>query len=169
MDPGKAAPVAFIEDSRLFATVDQEGKTVDHGQSEILVVLDTDYGAGAEELVSLAGSLRQQLLQTEVNDVQTVRSGELPDGAKAAGAVEWGALLITLAKSKHVIEGVVGTLTAWVQRNQGTQAHLKVGPCDIDLKGMQLDQEAIQRMLETCLEERSRDETPATASGPAEE
>lgn len=141
-----------------------------YGENEILVLLDTDYGAGAEELASLAGSLRQQLLQTDVNDVHTVRSGELPEGAKAAGAVEWGALLITLAKSKHVIAGVVTALTTWIQRNQGTQAHLKVGPCDIDLKGMQLDQEAIQRMLETCLEERNKDEArSATASGPSEE
>lgn len=141
-----------------------------HGANEILLLLDTDYGAGAEELASLTGNLRQQLLQTEVNDVHTVRSGELPEGAKAAGAVEWGALLITLAKSKHVIAGVVAALTTWIQRNQGTQAHLKVGPCDIDLKGMQLDQEAIQRMLEACLEERARDETQSTtASGPAEE
>lgn len=142
---------------------------MDDSQNEILVLLDTDYGADVEELASLATSLRQQLLQTEATDVQTVRSGELPEGAKAAGAVEWGALLITLAKSKHVISGVVGALTAWIQRNQGAQAQLKVGPCDIDLKGMQIDQEAIQRMLETCLEQRVRDDAPpATAGGPAE-
>lgn len=143
---------------------------MEHKQSKILVVLDTDYGADAEELASLAGSLRQQLLLTEAADVQTVRSGDLPEGAKAAGAVEWGALLITLAKSKEVMTGVVGALTAWIQRNQGTQAQLKVGPCDIDLKGIQIDQEAIQRMLETCLEQQAKDgPRPATASGPAEE
>lgn len=137
------------------------------GDNEILVVLDTDYGADAEELASLAGSLRQQLLLTEASDVQTVRSGALPEGAKAAGAVEWGALLITMVKSKHVISGVVGALTAWIQRNQGTQARLQVGPCDIDLKEMQVDQEAIQRMLErmleTCLEQPATDEGPPAA------
>lgn len=141
-----------------------------HRDNEILLLLDTDYGAGAEELAALAGSLRQQLLQTEVTDVQTVRHGELPTGAKAAGAVEWGALLITLAKSRHVLEGIVGTLTAWIQRNQGTQAQLKVGPCDIQLKGMQIDQAAIQKMLETCLEQQAKGTPPpATADGAPEE
>lgn len=142
---------------------------MDHPDEKILLVLDTDYGADAGELASLAGSLRQQLLRTEVADVQTVRGGELPEGAKAAGAVEWGALLITLAKSRHVLEGVVGTLTAWIQRNQGTQAKLKVGPCDIDLKGMQIDQAAVQKMLETCLEQQAKGDTPPATAGGSQE
>lgn len=127
---------------------------------ELLLTLDTDYGAGADELMSLAQSLRQQLLRTNVEDVKILRQGEAPEGAKAAGVIDWGGLLIALGGSGGVLAGLVGALTSWIKRNQGTKARLKVGSCDIELSGLQFDQAAIQQMLETCLAQTQKDEEP---------
>jgi len=122
---------------------------------ELLVTVSTEYESDAEELVTLTQSLRQQLLETDVQDVRHLQSGATPPGgAKAAAAIDWGSLLVALGTSGGVLTSLVGALVSWVRRNQGASLNLRAGDCEVELRGTGMNLAEIQQVLETCLKER---------------
>ncbi|MFD0269468.1 hypothetical protein ACFVGY_23295 [Streptomyces sp. NPDC127106] len=71
----------------------------------------------AEHLARMAGALRQDLLQLEVDDVTTVSRADPPDGARGVVA-EVGALLVALGPSATLLREVVGAVMDWRQRSR---------------------------------------------------
>jgi hypothetical protein len=126
---------------------------------ELYVTVSTEYESDAEELAMLTQSLRQQLLETDVQDVRPLQSDAAPPGgAKAAAAIDWGALLVALGSSGGVLSGLVGALVSWVRRNQGATLNLRAGDCEVELRGTGMNLAEVQELLETCLKERGTEE-----------
>ncbi len=131
---------------------------------ELLITVEPLDTAAADDtrLEQLTRSLRRELLDTDVAAVQQVSAGELPPGAKAAELLAWQALRMLLDPA--ILSSVLGTLVSWVRRNEGTLLKLGAGDCVVELKGSEVEPEALQKMLEACLQaglERTRLEAQA--------
>jgi hypothetical protein len=83
-------------------------------------------GADAERLATLAGYLRAELLQLDVEDVLPLGAGEVPPGARAIGVSAVGALIVALGKSAESPRSVVSVIGDWLQRGGGTQRMVRL-------------------------------------------
>jgi hypothetical protein len=86
---------------------------------ELLVVLEPETGADAEETDSLGRSLRRELRSLDVDAVAAVAAGEAPAGSKGIDAAAATELLVTLSASGGVLALVVGTVKDWLARRTG--------------------------------------------------
>jgi hypothetical protein len=86
----------------------------------------SEEGADAERLAMLAGYLRAELLQLDVEDVTAPRAGEAPPGARADGVAVVGALLVALGQSAEGLRAVVSVIGGWLRRGQGTRRTVRL-------------------------------------------
>jgi Effector Associated Constant Component 1 len=86
---------------------------------ELLVVLEPETGADAEEIELLGRSLRRELRELDVDDVSAVAAGEAPAGSKGIDAASATELLVTLSASGGVFAMVVATVKDWLARRAG--------------------------------------------------
>jgi hypothetical protein len=118
-------------------------------QHHIVLTVTTDYEADAGEIGDLTQRLRDELLETDVDNVQPVQGEALPEGAKAVGAIDWSSLWITLSESGDVLVGLVGVLSSWIKRNKGTEVTLDLpNQARLTLKSTNVTQENIHEMLQ---------------------
>ena len=94
-----------------------------------------DPSADAPEVERLAGLLREELLDLDVEDVLPQIMGGAPAGAKAIELVELGTLLVTLAKSGGLLSQIAGLVRSWVARNDRLAVSLEVGDAKIVIDG----------------------------------
>lgn len=85
---------------------------------ELSIQLD-EVDADSEWMGALAGFLRQELLQLDVEDVNTLHAGEPPLGARAFDVVAVGGLLVTLGRSVGGLRAVVFAVRKWLARGEG--------------------------------------------------
>jgi len=106
----------------------------------------TEEGADADQLDELTGSLRQELLQLDVDDVTKIAPGESPPGARGLDAVTAGGLLVAVGSAAHGLSAVISVARAWLAR--GGRSHREVR-LDIDGDVLNLSQtsEADQERL----------------------
>lgn len=81
-----------------------------------LRILLTEEEASAEQLAELAGRLRRELLQLDVDDVTPVRSTGAPPGARGWDTAQVGALLVILNQSATALGTVIGAVRRWRDR-----------------------------------------------------
>ena len=86
---------------------------------ELLVVLEPEAGADAEETDLLGRSLRRELRSLDVEEVAARPAGEAPPGSKGIDAASVTELLVTLSASGGVLAMVVGTVKDWLARRSG--------------------------------------------------
>jgi len=86
----------------------------------------SEEGADAERLAVLAGYLRAELLQLDVEDVTAPRVGETPPGARAAGISVVGALLVALGQSAEGLQSVVSVIRHWLDRSGGSRRAVRL-------------------------------------------
>lgn len=103
---------------------------------ELRVRLDED-GADDERLDTLAGYLREELVQLDVEDVTALRTGEPPAGARAIDLVAAGGLLVSLGQSAERLRAVVAAIRGWLGRAGGAQrtVRLEIGGDSLELSG----------------------------------
>lgn len=77
-------------------------------------------GADAERIDTLAGYLREELLQLDVEDVTALRGGEPPEGSRALDIIAVGGLVISLGQSAERLRAVVSAIRRWLARSGGT-------------------------------------------------
>lgn len=82
---------------------------------EVLVALEPDPGADAEEIDRLGRQLRQELRSLDVDDIAPVAGAPAPPGAKGdvASIAQW---LVTLSGTGGVVATVVATVRDWLSR-----------------------------------------------------
>lgn len=97
----------------------------------------SEEGADAEWLAVLAGYLRAELLQLNVEDVSTPQAGEAPPGARVIGAAAVGALLVTLGQSAQGLRSVVSVIGEWLRRGQGPRRTVRL---ELDGDALELGQ-----------------------------
>jgi membrane-associated two-gene conflict system component 1 (EACC1) len=94
---------------------------------------------------SVASKLRNELLELPVADVRLVSAGPPPPGARAAEALEAGALAVALVRSPGVVSSVGQALSAWISSRHGRSAVVQLGADRIELTGISEQDQA--RML----------------------
>ena len=91
------------------------------GQLKVLVALEPEPGADADEAERLGRQVRSQLRELDIDEITAV-AGELPPagakGAEAAALLEW---LITISGSGGVLVTVVATMRDWLARRGGRE------------------------------------------------
>jgi hypothetical protein len=92
---------------------------------QVRVMLSED-DADAEQIEALAGLLRADLLQLEVDDVTSLRTGEAPPGSRGVDVAAVGGLLVTLGQSAHGLATVIGAIRAWLARGQGPRRTVRI-------------------------------------------
>ena len=83
---------------------------------ELLVALQPEAGADAEETDLLSRSLRRELRSLDVDDVTPVPAGAAPHGSKGIDAASATELLVTLSAGGGVFVTVVATIKDWLAR-----------------------------------------------------
>lgn len=78
----------------------------------------SEEGADAERLDGLAGRLRQELLELDVDDVRPLPGAEPPPGSRAFDVVEAGALLVSLGSSVTALRDIVTVVRGWLGRHE---------------------------------------------------
>ncbi len=85
--------------------------------SELRLLL-AEEGADAERLDVLAGFLRDELLQVDVDDVTALRAGEPPPGARAFDVLAIGGLVVGLGRSAGSLRSVVSAVRQWLAHGE---------------------------------------------------
>jgi len=85
---------------------------------EVLVALEPEAGADAEETDRLSRQLGRELRSLDV-DVAPVAAGPAPAGAKGVDAASITQLLVTLGGTGGVIATVIATVRDWLGRRGG--------------------------------------------------
>jgi Effector Associated Constant Component 1 len=85
----------------------------------------SEEGADAEQLDMLTRSLRQELLQLDVEDVTAQRAGSPPPGARGGlDAAQAGGLLVAFGNNVQGLSAVIAAIKAWLAPRRG--AHRRV-------------------------------------------
>ena len=117
------------------------------GILELRVDLRLEPDADAVELEDAALSLRDELLEFDVDAVERPPSGPPPEGAKAVEATILGTLLVEAGKD--VIAAVIGAIQGWVGRGKGRGVKLQLGQDTIEITDPTADDQ--RRLIEAFL------------------
>ncbi len=85
-----------------------------------------DPTADDQELDKLSDSLRQELLELDVDSVSRPAGGQAPDGSKGLDLAAVGALLVALKSSVEVATQVVSAVRSWMRRTKAPTQTLKL-------------------------------------------
>ncbi len=85
-----------------------------------------DPTADDQELIGLSESLRQDLLELDVDSVSRPALGRAPEGSKGLDVAAVGALLVALKSSVEVATQVMTAVRSWMQRTKGSTQTLKL-------------------------------------------
>jgi hypothetical protein len=87
----------------------------------------SEEGADAEQLDELARSLRQELLQLDIEDVTAQRAGNPPPGARGGlDAVQVGGLLVAVGNNAQGLSAVIAAIRAWLARRRGPHRRVRL-------------------------------------------
>lgn len=118
---------------------------------DVLLRVDAGPGADPADHESLAGRLRSELVEHELDPV--LPQSTAPAGAKGPGT-EAGSLLLALAASGGVLTSLVGLVQAWLLRNAGSTVVVEIDGDRVELTGA-TDEER-RRALEVWLAKHER-------------
>ena len=110
-----------------------------------------DPEADRETLDALTRSLRNELLELDVDSVTQPSGGPAPDGSKGLELAALGALLVQVKSTLPVVTAVVTAVRSWLQRGTSTGRTLKVtiDGRTLELSSATADQQ--QRVVEEFL------------------
>jgi hypothetical protein len=108
------------------------------GEQTLALVVHSD-DADDQALDDLAQTLRNQLLQLDVDAVEPLPDGEAPEGSKAIDLVVIGGLLVRFGPD--VANAVANVVKAFVKRDEGRSVTLKVGDREITVQAATAEQQ----------------------------
>jgi len=117
---------------------------------EIGAAQDSD----AEELDRDTGELRAELLELDIDDVQSVEGEAAPAGAKGPASDAVGTLIVTLSDSA-VLVALVGLLKSWVARDRRRTVMIQLGKDKI--KADQVSAEEMTKIIESWMKKHGRE------------
>jgi hypothetical protein len=117
--------------------------------AKLMLTLEGGPETDAETLQQLNQSLRRDLLETDVEAVESAEA-KLPAGAKSGLAIDWNTLIITLVSS-GTLSALIVAIQAWMLRNKECSVTLTFGEDSLTIDGpgpySDEQQEAIDRWL----------------------
>lgn len=115
-------------------------------QRTLRITVDGGAEIALDELESLTGGLRADLLETGLDAVDTPVGAEPPHGAKAGTAGTVGVLIATGVFSASTMKAVASVIQSWLQRSGARSVTLERGEERIVLTGSsQADVDALVR------------------------
>ncbi len=102
----------------------------------LVVHVTADPDADEQELAELTGRLREELLELDVDDVELVRGGEPPAGAKGLDVVQVGELLVSAVTSSHVLSAIVGVVQSWLARARQRSVKIEIDGDVLEVGGL---------------------------------
>lgn len=111
------------------------------GLAELSVELQAGPDTDAEELAQLAGRLRAELLDLDVNAVRQPARGEAPEDAKGAGLLAAAELVVGLVASPEVLASIIGEIRSWLGRNRARSVKLTLGGDALEVSGVTSDEQ----------------------------
>ncbi|MEU6537134.1 hypothetical protein [Streptomyces sp. NPDC047000] len=137
--------------------------TSDGGEHRLHLVLERGEDSDQEELDRLTGRLRDRLLELDVQRVELSRSGRAPDGAKPAGTIALGALVVTTAP--FALRSVVRLLQTWLENRPVRAVTLTVDGDSIEVQAVsRADQ---HRLIEAFIAQHGPTPPPGPEPAPA--
>jgi len=119
-----------------------------------IATLQLHVGAGEDsdtnEVAELTLQLRQELLELDVEAVETAREGHVPEGAKAVEAIAAGGLIISLVKSAGLLNAVVNTVQSWLARRGSRSVKLELDGDVLEVTGISPQQQ--RDLIKTWIE-----------------
>lgn len=103
---------------------------------ELSVELQAGPDADAEELAQLAGRLRAELLDLDVNAVQQPVRGEAPKESKGGGWLATGELMVRLVTSPEVLASIIAGVQSWLRRNSARSVKLTIAGDALEVSGL---------------------------------
>ena len=82
----------------------------------LTLVVESDSDADPAEVDRLVRQLRAELEHVDVEDVEPIGAGAVPEGAKGADPYSIGALLVTLSAAGGVFSLLIETARDWLGR-----------------------------------------------------
>jgi hypothetical protein len=92
--------------------------------------------AGAAELDELAGQLREQLLELDIERADRATGGQVPPGARASEILLAGALTVMLVQSSGLLTALVETVRSWISRGGGRSVKLEIEGDVLEVTGI---------------------------------
>jgi hypothetical protein len=103
---------------------------------DVLLAVQPDPEAGAEDAEKVIRRLRSELADLNVDEVRTVPTGEVPQGAKSADAVTIGAIVLAMSASGGLFTSVIETVRDVLARHADRhKVVLTIGGDSIELTG----------------------------------
>ena len=90
----------------------------------------------AAELGELAASLRELLLELDVERADVVPAGPAPPGTRAGDILVTGALTVTLVLSSRLLTALVETVRMWVSSAAGRRVRLEIDGDVLEVDGL---------------------------------
>jgi hypothetical protein len=123
------------------------------------ISLEIDDDISPLEYEELTEAVRRELLQLDVESVERIPAGPVPEGARGLDLSALGALIVSVGQSAPVIGQVVEVVRAWAARSPKRSAKLTICGDTLELSGLS---ERDQRLV-------IRDWMARHAEGPAPE
>jgi hypothetical protein len=96
-----------------------------HMDGQLRIHVSED-GADALRVDTVAGYLRRDLSQLDVDDVTALPAGPPPAGARAIDVAAVGGLLVALGNSADALRSVVSAIQAWLSRGAGARRTVRL-------------------------------------------
>ena len=106
----------------------------DLGQLDISLEIDDDISS--LEYEELTEAVRRELLQLDVESVDRITAGPVPEGARGLDLSALGALIVSVGQSAPVLGQVVEVIRAWAARSPKRSAKLTIGGDTLELSGL---------------------------------
>ena len=105
------------------------------GPGELSVELQASPDTDAEELAQLAGLLRAELLDLDVDAVQQPARGEAPEDSKGDAWSAAGELVVRLVASPEVLALIIGGVRSWLRRSRVRSIKLTLDGDALEVSG----------------------------------
>jgi hypothetical protein len=114
-----------------------------------LTVRVEDEEADPEEIAELTSRLRRELLELDVEAVESLRLGEPPPGSRAVDLVALGTLIVTFARSELLVT-VITAVRAWLAGSQQRSVKVTLDDDTLELTGLSSKEQ--RRVIDQWLE-----------------
>jgi hypothetical protein len=100
----------------------------------LALAVDLGLDSDAEETAQAAMQLRAELLELDVDSVESAADGDPPQGAKGIEAVAAGTLIIKLVESSG-LRALAAVISGWLDRDKSRSIKLQIGSDVLELTG----------------------------------
>jgi hypothetical protein len=124
--------------------------------TQAAISIDAGDNADPEELQRLSLQLRRELLGLDVEDVTIAQATTSEERTKAADALTWGSLLVTLGAAKDLLPSVIGVVQSWLSRESEHSVTMEIDGEKLVLSGASSDQ--VQQFIDQWFQRHQPDQ-----------